>query len=365
VESEASPRGNELHHLKRVSRVKHVILEKYFPSWAKILGSRNMRLAYVDCFAGPGQYELDGYPVEGSPLIVIREGIKFAQSNNEQSLALYLVDDDPRQVQRLDAKIKTAGFPQYPKNLHVKIICKDSRSFVPEFLERVGLEIPAFFLIDPYGHPLPIPIINGILRRPRAEVFINLMWFQINRDLNNPKVEARLNQLFGNSEWREQKFMQLHGAEREVAFLNYFKSQLDCKFVLQFRIRHDREDSHSGERTKYYLLHASNHVKAALLMKEVMWPLGDEPGTFDFSDETQRVLISETPPEEELREYLLSNFRGKELTFDKILEYTWHLPFIPKHYLSVLRQLEGKEITISRVTSKRTGISGLDLIRFK
>jgi len=351
--------------LKRVSRIKHVILAKYFPSWAKILGSRNMRLAYVDCFAGPGQYELDGHPVEGSPLIAIREGIKFAQRSDERSLALYLVDDDPQQVQRLRAKIESSELPSYPKNLNVKILCKDSRSFVPGFLERVDLTIPAFFLIDPYGHPLPIPIVKGILRRKRAEALINLMWFQINRDLNNPKVETRLNELFGDSEWREQPFMNLRGIEREAAFLKYFKARLDCRFILQFRIRHDREDSHGGDRTKYYLLHASNHVKAALLMKEVMWPLGDEPGTFDFGDEMQGVLISATPPEEELRDFLVMNFKGQELTFDEIRERTWSLPFIPRHYLSVLRPLEGKEITISRVTSKRTGIKGLDRIRFK
>ena len=43
----------KLQHLKRVSRVKHLILKRYFPPWAMILGSRNRRLAYVDCFAVP------------------------------------------------------------------------------------------------------------------------------------------------------------------------------------------------------------------------------------------------------------------------------------------------------------------------
>jgi hypothetical protein len=100
-------------------------------------------------------------------------------------------------------------------------------------------------------------------------------------------------------------------------------------------------------------------------MKEVMWPLGDEPGTFDFSGESQLVLISETPPENALRDLLISRFRGKELSFDDIRERTWHLPYIAKHYLSVLKTLEGKEITITRITSKRTGIKGLDRIRFK
>src|SRR5947209_13894128 len=78
--------GEELQHLKRVSGVKHAILKKYFPSWAKILGSRSSQLAYVDCFAGPGQYEMGGKPVEGSPVIAVKEAIKLVQNGHVQSL---------------------------------------------------------------------------------------------------------------------------------------------------------------------------------------------------------------------------------------------------------------------------------------
>ena len=84
----------------------------------------------------------------------------------------------------------------------------------------------------------------------------------------------------------------------------------------------------SGERTKYYLLHASNHPKAVLLMKEVMWPLGDQDGTFDFSAEAQGVLISRTPQVVELRDVLLRHFAGRDASFDEVRNETWQLPFI-------------------------------------
>ena len=51
--------------LKEVSKAKHWILARYFPAWAKILGSRYNTLLYVDCFAGEGQYA-QGEP--GSPM---------------------------------------------------------------------------------------------------------------------------------------------------------------------------------------------------------------------------------------------------------------------------------------------------------
>jgi three-Cys-motif partner protein len=354
--------GEEFEHLKRVSRIKHVILRKYFPPWAMILGSRNSQLVYVDCFAGPGRYEMDGESVEGSPVIAVREAAKLVQSGAVRNLLLCLVDGRPEQVERLKSRLNDQQ--PYPSNLEVRVSCADSRSFVPALLPHLGSRVPAFFFIDPYGHPLALPVVRKILGRPRTEVLINLMWFQINRDLNNPQVESRLDDLFGDKEWKKQPFMTMHGFERERAFISYFSAQLKCRYVLPFKVRYDVEDKQNIRRTKYYLLHASNHPKAALLMKEVMWPLGDEKGTFAYSGGPQEVLISETPSEQDLRNALFKRFHGKEVTFDRLREETWDLHFIAKHYRAVLRQLEGKEVTIIRITSTKTGISGADRIRF-
>jgi hypothetical protein len=155
------------------------------------------------------------------------------------------------------------------------------------------------------------------------------------------------------------------GNAREVGFLNYFVSKLAAKYVLPFRIGYDPEDRVRGERTKYYLLHASNHPSAVLLMKEVMWPLGDEDGTFDFSGESQGVLISSTPRVDELQEILLKEFAGKELGFDMIREQTWELPFVEKHYREVLQKLRAKgTINVTPISSKKSGLRRKDLIRF-
>ncbi len=159
--------------------------------------------------------------------------------------------------------------------------------------------------------------------------------------------------------------MGMHGIERENAFVEYFKSRLACKFVLPFKVRYNVEDKRGGDRTKYYLLHVSNHVKAVLLMKEVMWPLGDEEGTLDYSGESQGVLISSTPTVDQLETILLREFKGKELGFDDLRERTWMLPFVEKHYREVIKRLEGKDVMVHRITSKRTGISRQDRIRFK
>ena len=296
-------------------------------------------------------------------MIAVTGAIEFLQRRGARSLVMYLIEDNAKQVEHLEASLE--HLQPYPENLTVNVRCADSRSYVPDLLETLDRLAPSFFLIDPYGHPLPLPIINKILGRNHTEALVNLMWFRINMDLSNPLMESHLDELFGDDGWRRQSFLNMHGVEREKAFLEYFKSRLACKFVLPFKVRYDVEDTRGGDRTKYYLLHVSNHVKAVLLMKEVMWPLGDEEGTFDYSGESQGVLISSTPTAQELKSILLREFKGRELGFDELRENTWKLPFIERHYREVLKNLEGKDITVRRITSKRTGISGQDRIRFK
>ena len=140
---------------------------------------------------------MEGKPVEGSPIIAVREAVKLVHSGHVQSLLLYLVDENLEQVNRLEARLK--NLQPYPQNLTVEVSCADSRSTIPNLLASLPQRIPAFFLIDPYGRPLSLPVIRKIQQRQKTEVLINLMWFSINRDLNNPKVESRLNELF----WRQ------------------------------------------------------------------------------------------------------------------------------------------------------------------
>jgi three-Cys-motif partner protein len=224
-----------LPHIKRVSRIKHAILEKYLPPWAIILGSANRRLNYFDCFAGPGRYEFDGEAVDGSPVIAVRASKAFLGARPSHSLNVILTEKDKHQAQQLERQLGL--LTPYPKNLRVEVLQEDSSTFIPDLLSRVQSLAPSFFLIDPYGHPLSLPVINEILSRSHTEVFINLMWYRINMDLSNPAVQGHVDRLFGNQQWRQMPFMEQTGTAREEGFLEYFVSQLRAKYVLRFRIR--------------------------------------------------------------------------------------------------------------------------------
>jgi len=355
--------ATELRHLKRVSRIKHQILTRYLPSWAVILGSTFDLLYYVDCFAGPGRYETDGEQVDGSPIIAVKAGKEFATKNAGKKLGVVLVDDDHTQLKQLQEYLGST-LP-YPTNFEVRTRLVDSHALIPKIIEQIRRRrtAPSFFLVDPYGHPLSIPVMNDMLALPRSELLINFMWYRVNMDMTNDAVRHHVSELFGDDEWKQQPFMNQNGRTKEEGVLKYFSGRLTAQYVLPFRIRYDAHEDHvGGNRTKYYLIHASNNLKAVLLMKEVMWPLGDEEGTFDFSAKSQGVLISQTPQTNELRAILLRDFAGQQSAFDDIRGKTWALPFIEKHYRSVLQDLRASgTIEVTPVTSKAEGLKGRDL----
>lgn len=194
------------------------------------------------------------------------------------------------------------------------------------------------------------------------------MWFSLNMHLDNPKETEAIDKLFGDDRWKKQPFM-LTRQNREKSFLEYFCSLIKAQFHKEFRVRFSPEDKvKSGHsRTKYYLIHFSNHSKAVLLMKQVMWSLGDEEGTFDYSASPQGVLISRTPRVEELVEYLQKTYigSGRKITFLQLQEETYQLPFIEKHYRQGIKQMEvDDKITVKRIESKKTGIKEGDIIIF-
>jgi three-Cys-motif partner protein len=359
-----APSPPELQHLKSVSRIKHVILEKYLPPWSAILGSRYPTLTYLDCFAGPGEYESSGNRVDGSPTIAVRAGIAFAKAKPDRTLKIYLGDEDPEQVKSLNAVL--GKLQPYPPNLTVKVSCQDAKTFVSELRKSLPVQQPAFLTVDPYGHPVPIPLMNEFLRLGKTEILINLMWYRISMDLANPVSTARLNELFGNEDWKTQTFMTSRGSEREKQFVEYFKSQLSCKFRFQFKIKFDPEDKNQSFATKYYLLHASNHVKAPLLMKEVMANLGDEERTFAFSATDVPILFSETPPLQDLIAILSRSFSGQRLTFDEVRERTWDRPYVEKDYRAALLELERVgDAEVLRGKSRPRTFKRTDIICFK
>lgn len=350
-----------MHELKEVSKAKHWILEKYFPSWARILGQYR-RLVYVDCFAGAGKYN-EGEP--GSPLIIFRLARELVKEKKIQGIILIFIEKDKNSAEELKKNLNS----EYDGNdkIHFNVNHEDAMNFVELISDLMPPKLPAFYFIDPYGHPLSFPIIKNIIKRQKREVLFNLMWHGINRNFENPTAINSINNMFGHTQWQKHSFVKAHGEEREKLFLEYVISEIGSKFALPFKIRFGPDENVKGNRTKYYLIHFSNHPRAMLIMKQIMHSLGDEEGTFDYSATRQGILISRTPQISELKQYLRTHYksRGIRISFEQLQIETYELPFIEKQYRTAIKEMEGSEIEVKRIKSKKTGIADGDIIIFK
>ncbi|MFQ5674240.1 MAG: three-Cys-motif partner protein TcmP, partial [Nitrospinales bacterium] len=115
MSSEKESDLNDLQHLKQVSKIKHIILEKYLPAWAEILGSWNNRLCYFDCYAGPGIYESGGKRKEGSPIIAVKIAKKYLSRYRLREITITLIEKEGKQ--RASLKKALEKLKPYEKGL--------------------------------------------------------------------------------------------------------------------------------------------------------------------------------------------------------------------------------------------------------
>lgn len=352
----------ELPTLKQVSRIKHRILEKYLPPWMQILGASHRRLVYIDCYGGTGKYSA-GEP--GSPVIALRVAAEFVREKGGKAYLIFVEKSEST----CDILSKVLGEENVDhRDVAYTVISTEAENFTDKLLRKLPQDIPAFFFVDPYRYPLTIPLLNRILERPRTEVLINLMWYQINRDLSNLQCRDDLNKMFGCEEWQTKRFMSLEKVNREKGFLEYFMTLVSGKYKVPFCVKYSPEDNvpNPETRTKYYLVHVSNHPKAVSLMKSVMWALGDEDGLFAYSGHRDTSSLFR-PNSGELKIEITRKYdgSGRTLSFEQIIEETHDWLFLEKHYRKALKELEKEDaVVIRRIDSKKDGLKGNDSITF-
>lgn len=353
------------------TRVKHILLEKYLAAWIPILASRNPNICYFDGFAGRGEYD-DGTP--GSPIIALKTADGLAQHYDKMSC--FFIERDSDNFSNLQ-RVLDREKPNV-RNWGEKIeVFKENKEFanvideIFRFLKgRNSILVPSFFFVDPFGFSgIPFEIIKKILSNPRTEVFFTFMVREITRFIENHELKNTLTTLFDTAEWKEI----IDSPNREQALIELYRKQLHeiarAKYSWSFRVSESERF-----KTLYYLVHVTNNFKGHDIMKTIMFNQGAHGlfaylGPKDISERFQMRLFN-VHDIGELKKYLLERFRGRTLPYESIQEevcHPWHSepPYINKHYNQALKELEGKEVGIERITSKtKRGLSGKDQISF-
>ena len=295
------------------TRGKHEVLRHYLGRWFPILGSFAGRVAFIDGFAGPGEYR-DGEP--GSPLIALEAFKRHAPRFKGEAVFLFMEKDRATADHLRDV----VASQDYPANCRIEIFTSAFEDKMTELLSSIppGTAMaPAFVMLDPFGvSGTPMALINRILLSGKAEIYVSFMYESIDRFKATPEFEEPLDALFGTVEWRSG--LARHGDDKSRFFFDLYESQLrqsGARQVIRFAL-------YEGSRLVYAIFFASKHWKGADVMKQAIWkvaPFGD----FAFRGaHLGQAVLAETVDYTRLQKLLQRQFAGRGwVSIEDVLEF--------------------------------------------
>ncbi len=307
--------------IKEQTKIKHELLESYISPWMGILYSHQKRtrglrqlLIYVEGFSGPGIYyenENKDSMCSGSPIIVAEKANEYIDLDRQRHFLMYCMDSNPECVNLLTEKLDKAN--KYKQDWKVyNAIFEEKIGDIIQDINRRGLSgYPIFFFLDPFGYTgYPINIIKKILEYERAEVFINFMIYDIVRFCKEEEYKEKLIEQFGCDDFIKAGAIE-NSEEKQAFLLNLYVKNLyeiaNAEFVMPFRVN----TPDMGTRPRFYLIHASNHLKALKTMKNEMYKLSESEYSFEAIGVSSQLTLFEDPNKVELKDALLAYIKDR------------------------------------------------------
>lgn len=372
-----------------LQRVKHDIIGNYlrgcFPKLT--LGPNGAKkLLYIDTHAGRGTH-FSGQL--GSPLVAVRA---LTEHRNRDAILrntkvhFYLIENDQENCDALKAEL--AAFT-LPANVHVEAETENCFEIIEQRLDELDQRkkpmTPSFIFVDPYGFKVPARLLRKLLSHDRVEVFVNVMWRELDMAIaqaNGVHTEVtlpRARSLFDDDDGLESDYSKLErslvsASERRETF----EKTMDIVFggdswrQIKAGTSEDRADEcaellrkatgarwgtsirmQNLGRTRYFLLHLTNHPEGRKWMKDCIWKVCPS-GEFTASksdNPKQKTLIAVKPELNQLKEWVVSHLQSGDKQWstlsDLLLEEIW----LDKHLTDVIRAL-GKAKGIVSSTQK-------------
>jgi three-Cys-motif partner protein len=217
---------------------------------------------YLDAFAGPQEPEK---PEMWSAKLVVESVPRWLRN-------FYLFESDPSQLKRIremcDAQPARNKQKSEPKR-HIQIYEGDfNQNITRMFAENpIGENEATFCLLDQRTFECDWKSVEIIAGHKKSDRKIELFYFfpegWINRSAAGLKIDKkdRLKTWWGNAGCG--KLLELRGAPRAQYVSDRFRSEFHYKHVYPFPIY---EKPEQGGRVMYYMIHASDHDEAPILM---------------------------------------------------------------------------------------------------
>jgi len=346
---------------KEHTKTKHRMLQCYLEKWFIIL-SKDHSVNYFDCFGGCGAYTSDGITFEpGSPILAAQAWLSYGKKAN--ALRMVCIEKDPVNLENLK-KV----FADYLPNLRTPYFIEDDfdhsvNAILDEINKSDNKLAPSFFFIDPFGFTLKYNTIKRIMGVDKSEVFLNFMYDSVQRHLTNPKVESHIDELFGCKQWKD--IGEGYPRNKEQAIIGLYRDQLKkvSKFVMPFRVCYPDRN-----RTIYYLVHLTNNLKGATIMKSCVAKTNDGMLSYLGKLKDQTTLFDTANYKEaDLRALLLEQFSQRSLTFNEVVaQLIDSTPYLEKDIRRVIKQLkkEGLVRKTAVSSSRESAINNYDKLTF-
>ncbi len=334
---------------KEHTKTKHDMLQCYLEKWFIILGKYHP-VNYFDCFGGCGSYTSDGLAFEpGSPILAAQAWLN--KGNKANDLRMICIEKKLGNLENLK-KV----FADYLPHLRTPYFIQDDfdhsvNAILDDIDKSDKILAPSFFFVDPFGFTLKYSTIKRIMSVEKSEVFLNFMYDSVQRHLTNPKVENCLDELFGCEQWRV--IGECAPDKKEQAIIGLYRDQLKkaSNLVMPFRVCYPDRN-----RTIYYLVHLTNNLKGASIMKSCVAETNNGVLSYLGKQKDQSTFFETSSyKEEDLRTLLMEQLSPRAMTYNEIVaQLIDSNPYLEKDIRTVLKLLRNAGlVSKTAVSSKR------------
>ncbi|HNU62725.1 MAG: three-Cys-motif partner protein TcmP [Candidatus Cloacimonas sp.] len=324
---------------KEHTKTKHDILQCYLEKWFVILG-KYYPVNYFDCFGGCGIYTFDGVTFNpGSPILAAQAWLK--RGNKANDLRMICIEKKKANLENLK-KV----FADYLPTMRTPYFIQDDfdhsvNAILDDIDKSDKVLAPSFFFVDPFGFTLKYSTIKRIMNVEKSEVFLNFMYDSVQRHLTNPNVNNCMDELFGCKQWKD--IANCSSLKKEQAIIGFYRDQLKeiANFVIPFRVCYTDRN-----RTIYYLIHLTNNLKGASIMKSCVAETNNGVLSYLGKQKDQSTFFDKSSyKEEDLKILLMELLFPNSMTFNEIVtQLIDSTPYLEKEIRTVLKHLRNEGI---------------------
>ena len=327
---DASPAyWNEYSHLQHA---KHALIRQYLGGWFAKLGTWAGRVLYFDTHAGRGTHTSGEL---GSPLVALDTLLDHRHRNQllqKSEFRFIFIEHDKKNYKSLEEELATRDLPDKVFVEPVQGDCFEQLGRLLASLKEQQSKIaPAFVFVDPYGFKVPGDILRDLMAAGRVELFVNIIWRELDMAIGHAKNEhagfsTTLDLIFDGPFWRD-AISSEDFDERADQAINLLAELVSAKWATAIRMLGD------NGRTRYMLLHLTNHDAGRDLMKECMWAICPDGGFYvrKSADPGQQFLIQPNPDLAPLKSWVLARLDEEPRRWSTLEDMIRPEFWMPKH----------------------------------